>query len=140
MPKLRKECSVCGIFKPPTQFYKQKNGTHGVRGDCKECFVVKGNKYKMENPKKYCLYSIRSQFKAKNRKHQQRVTNIVYNARQSGWLIKPKNCQCCNSIRPLQGHHFDYDRPKDVIWLCLKCHGFLHKYMNFLCQLQDKEE
>ena len=39
-------------------------------------------------------------------------------------LIK---CQKCNSINNLVRHHFDYNKPEEVIILCEKCHKKWHK-------------
>ena len=37
-------------------------------------------------------------------------------------LKKPDGCQSCNETRDLQGHHKDYDKPLEVMWLCRECH------------------
>jgi len=48
---------------------------------------------------------------------------------RKGKIIKPKACQVCgNSEREIQGHHFDYDQPLSVIWLCTFCHRDLHTH------------
>ncbi len=39
-----------------------------------------------------------------------------------GILLKPKKCEVCEKVLPLQGHHEDYTKPLEVIWLCVKCH------------------
>lgn len=41
-------------------------------------------------------------------------------------IEKPLNCQVCNAIEKLEGHHHDYSKPLDVIWCCKKCHGSFH--------------
>lgn len=47
----------------------------------------------------------------------------VRDAIKSGKLIKPKNCVRCNESKKLiDGHHTDYTKPLDVLWLCRKCH------------------
>ena len=42
---------------------------------------------------------------------------------QEGVLIRPSTCTRCGVRGTIQGHHPDYSRPLDVIWLCTKCHG-----------------
>lgn len=39
--------------------------------------------------------------------------------------IKKENCKFCNNIKT-QGHHYDYDKPLEVIWLCASCHIKIH--------------
>ena len=41
---------------------------------------------------------------------------------QCGAVLKPKKCQSCNKVKPLQWHHTDYSKPLDVEWFCVKCH------------------
>lgn len=38
-------------------------------------------------------------------------------------LERPENCQNCGSECKPDAHHEDYDKPLDVIWLCVRCHG-----------------
>jgi len=43
-------------------------------------------------------------------------------------LPKPETCQHCGNIpKKLHGHHEDYSKPFDVIWLCFSCHRHEHK-------------
>ena len=52
----------------------------------------------------------------------------MYYAVRSGDLVRPKNCKRCGSNKhKIHGHHSDYDKPLDVIWLCPKCHIAEHK-------------
>lgn len=40
-------------------------------------------------------------------------------------LVRPEVCESCNTIDEnsvLHGHHDDYSKPLDVLWLCRSCH------------------
>jgi hypothetical protein len=52
----------------------------------------------------------------------------VYNkALERGILVRPSFCSKCGTSDPvIQGHHEDYYRPMEVVWLCQACH--LHKH------------
>jgi len=41
-------------------------------------------------------------------------------------LINPQPCAVCGDVRA-EGHHYDYSRPANVIWLCRKCHKAEHR-------------
>lgn len=42
-----------------------------------------------------------------------------------GELVR-EACLFCASTQNIHGHHRDYSKPLDVIWLCAKCHHRLH--------------
>lgn len=48
------------------------------------------------------------------------------NAVRDGKVTKPQACQACGLSARLHGHHKDYTRPLDVIWLCTPCHVIQH--------------
>jgi hypothetical protein len=58
------------------------------------------------------------------------VNSAVTTALRSGKLKRPDICTRCK-LPPfegcvIQGHHSDYSKPLDVIWLCSECHGREH--------------
>lgn len=45
-----------------------------------------------------------------------------------GKIIKPVRCSMCGECSPkIQGHHSDYTKPLEVIWVCHPCHAHIHK-------------
>jgi len=95
--------------------------------------------YAMEYAKKYYKKIKENKQKLqkgwkKNRienKHIQRTSWLVWQAIKTGTLKKPVHCMCCLSNRKIQAHHEDYSKPYEVLWLCIKCHSFLHSYLYF---------
>lgn len=56
-----------------------------------------------------------------------RKSRIIFsNALQSGKLIRPDNCSKCGVTGKIDGHHEDYSKPLEVIWLCKICHAEIH--------------
>ena len=38
-------------------------------------------------------------------------------------LLRPDKCEQCGKECKPHGHHPDYSKPKEVVWLCVSCHG-----------------
>ena len=54
--------------------------------------------------------------------------NTLKCAIERGEIIRPDNCSRCNIKSDIIGHHEDYSRPLEVIWLCYKCHRKIPPY------------
>tara|TARA_R110000868_G_scaffold133217_4_gene344732 strand:- start:1541 stop:2155 length:615 start_codon:yes stop_codon:yes gene_type:complete len=50
----------------------------------------------------------------------------VNNAIMYGKMIRPSKCSRCPNENNIEGHHTDYSKPLEVIWLCRKCHNKEH--------------
>lgn len=50
---------------------------------------------------------------------------------KSGKLIRPDICDVCNKSGKIQGHHEDYNKPLDIIWMCNYCHLYHHQRSRF---------
>jgi len=53
----------------------------------------------------------------------------IYNdALKNNSLIRSSVCSMCHkpTTETIQGHHADYLKPLDIVWLCRKCHRELH--------------
>jgi len=59
---------------------------------------------------------------------QKRAQGAVERAVANGRLSRPVVCSACNMPHErIEGHHEDYTRPLDVIWLCKPCHRKVHR-------------
>ena len=98
-------------------------------------------KWRKENPEEARLEDKKKSIKyAENRKIHARkyartykkdpiniaARTILSNAVKLGRIKKPNKCMKCGKQVKLQGHHPNYDRPLEVLWVCTKCHGFIH--------------
>ena len=62
------------------------------------------------------------------RPEQIKAQSAVMIAIDNGSLIKQPCSVCRNKEKP-HAHHPDYSKPKEIVWLCLKCHRHIHKIM-----------
>ncbi len=60
--------------------------------------------------------------------HPERIkaNTMVRGAIKRQALHQRNECQCCGSGDRIIGHHEDYSRPLDVVWLCSSCHAKVH--------------
>ncbi len=94
--------------------FKKKNPTY-----IKDYF----KKYKNKNP----FYLI--EYHARYRKEhplEERARRTKQYEIKSGKCERPEKCSLCNKIGKICGHHSDYSKPLDVVWLCGSCHRKLH--------------
>lgn len=65
--------------------------------------------------------------KVEFRRLQDRAWSIFYQALCRGSIVKPTYCQHCGRESKLEAHHYDYNKPLEVQWLCKRCHSKAHK-------------
>lgn len=140
----RKKCKSCNKIFSEEFYYRNSQGY--IHGICKKCYRNKVYKYRVEN-KERIIESLRissrdsirkirrnnpkaftkkiSDWRIKNpKKH--RAHRMVEWAIRKGEL-KRKSCEICGKSNA-QGHHPNYDRPLEVIWLCPIHHKEIHKH------------
>ena len=54
---------------------------------------------------------------------------ILNNKIRDGKIIRGK-CIICGSENFIEAHHRDYSKPLEVIWLCRKHHGYMHRTLS----------
>jgi hypothetical protein len=79
------------------------------------------------------LFAKKSIFKKNEKRRGYPAHTKIGNAVRDGKLIKPDHCTRCNRTGiKIEGHHDDYSKPLDVIWLCVRCHRLRHKELREL--------
>jgi hypothetical protein len=84
-------------------------------------------KLREEDPEKYdsIYHKARKNYRTNHREKYLANSKLEY-ALEVGKIIRPSVCSRCGIECTPQGHHFDYSKPLDVIWLCAKCHAAVH--------------
>ena len=153
---LDKICFKCNIEKPIESFYKHKAMADGHLNKCKSCTILDSSKRATRpdmvdkiREQKRALARNETQ-RATRKKYMQGVGreignlakksyinknpikrkahNLVQTALRNKTLIKPNSCESCKEEKPrISGHHCDYSKPLDVMWLCPSCHSEWHR-------------
>jgi hypothetical protein len=150
-----KECFKCKVELPLDQFYKHPKMKDGHVNKCIECNKadVRGSyrRRPVEERKAYergrlhaehriharlvhyknametnpqSIRDAKSKWYYANRRKKRAETAVARAIRQGRLVRLP--CERCSSPRS-QGHHEDYSKPLDVMWLCAKHHGERHR-------------
>ncbi len=132
-----KWCSKCKETKEVSEFNNLVASKDGKDRICRKCTKEKYDKNRAthisatitwnRNNKKKCLNNLRNY--RKNMSDEQRLRCSVRRklryAVEKG-KIKRGNCCVCNEPNGI-GHHEDYSKPLDVIWVCDKHHKRHHR-------------
>lgn len=56
-----------------------------------------------------------------------RARSLLSNAVCDGKIVRPSQCSLCGfSNGIIEGHHPDYSKPLEVVWVCKSCHIMIH--------------
>lgn len=122
-------CRVCRVVDPPSGFVLRRGRPYQTL--CRACDRERSRNYYLRHRKgdpKYRQYvnkRVRDQESIKLR-----AACHLRNAVHKGAVVKPTHCQDCGLSLPkaqIHGHHPDYTKPLDVIWVCMPCHGKRHR-------------
>jgi len=127
-----KKCFKCQTVKPLTDFYKHPQMGDGYLNKCKECnrndaaLQLAKNKLNplwVEKEKERVRLK---QLKLKGH-HKTSIYAEIKKKITSGEIIK-KPCEVCGNSKS-QGHHEDYSKPFDLVWLCVRHHSDRHIHL-----------
>jgi len=93
----------------------------------KEYYAKQSKSWKEINPERTKELARKHSKISKERypeKNQARL--IVSGAIRKGEIVRPTICSRCKKEGYIEGHHYDFNKPLDVIWLCRKCHAKEH--------------
>jgi hypothetical protein len=58
-----------------------------------------------------------------NNKEKRRAHVVLSRAIGSGKIMRPNECSECKKQCKPDGHHLDYNKPLEVVWICRACHS-----------------
>ena len=138
-----KTCFKCKTEKERSEFYKHSQMGDGLLGKCKDCTKKDSHErhlVKLQDPEWAIKERKRQREKEERRRRAGKVkkykqanskrpkANIdLSNAVRTG-KIQRKPCQVCGKEKA-QGHHEDYSKSLDVVWLCTRHHADRHIYL-----------
>jgi hypothetical protein len=149
----KKTCFKCGRAKNLTDFYKHPQMGDGRLNKCKECTKKDVQQNYRANIDYYKQYEVGRanlphRVQAREEYAQTEAGKISGNRAKRKWVknnpekrnaqtqlsnavrdgrVKKQPCCICKSTRRIHGHHEDYSKPFDVVWLCPKHHIQWHK-------------
>jgi len=135
-------CKKCGITKKKDAFSKGYKTCKSCRSEIerhrytlnKEHILTSKKEYYIENQEKICLQ--KKEYRNNNKSKLRKIDNDRYYrdkdkriavsklkyAVDSGMFERPNKCSKCQIECKPHGHHTDYSKPLDVVWLCEECH------------------
>lgn len=127
---MKKICKDCNLEKDIKEFYKHPQTKDGYLNKCKDCVRQRVKNHRDKNIDRIREYD-RARGQTEKRKAKVKSRNKIYNGVRDGLrkgnIVKSKCCEDCGSSEfKLEGHHFDYSKPLEVVWLCKKCHMKRH--------------
>lgn len=160
-----KVCFKCCCEKPLEDFYAHPKMADGRLGKCKGCAkadTIANRQARVDQYREYdraraslpkrvaarAAYAATDTGRERARlaKRNYRVNHplrakaniALNNAIRDGRLTRDP-CHCCGAAE-VEGHHADYSRPLDVIWLCIEHHNQLHnEHAAHLREIAKKE-
>lgn len=149
-----KVCKICFQEKNEFDFSSNELTKDGFQHICKICYNQKYNKPRLENIKKTkekyrldrkrkYIYELKKEYFGRIKlslvdKLTEKEKEKLYKLKRRAWdsimtelraerLKKLNHCIICESKNDIHKHHEDYEKPYDILWLCAKCHGKIHR-------------
>jgi len=133
-----KRCFRCEEWLPVDDFYRHPQMADGRLGKCIECTKRDATRFRNENLERVRQYD-RDRSRLASRRvviaeraarwarlnpERRKASTAVGNAIRDGRLVRGR-CEVCGSSKS-QGHHRDYTKPLEVMWLCAIHHSEWH--------------
>lgn len=138
---ITKICKECLLEKELSLFYKHPQWVLWTLPRCKECIkawrktererkMARINDTKRNKKTKRILYKrIKSKRRKNNNPEKNKAHLLVYSYFKKSKIIRPNKCSNCFKLWNIELHHEDYNKPNEVIPLCVLCHKQYHSWI-----------
>jgi len=146
-----KTCKGCDVEKPLDDFYKHPKTQDCRASKCKECAKVITRAARAKNVEYYRAYDnerandpgrvaaraayaatedgkaarIRARKRWQSKHPKRKAAHDAVNSALQHKKLTKQPCFMCG-CEEVEAHHADYDRPLDVVWLCVAHHKEIH--------------
>lgn len=96
--------------------------------DWKAAHPEKSKEYSRKRSRKYAIEE-RARRRAWNAKNPEKAyaKGVIANLITAGKIVRPDRCPACGEIKfKIHAHHDDYSKPREIRWLCSRCHKNYH--------------
>lgn len=125
---MEKWCGTCEQFKAQGKFNRNVRRKDGLQAECRECQAKRERRYlESEAGREARKRSEAAKYQKRLRDSPEklRARYTLRYAVRTGKIQRGK-CLRCESMLT-QGHHEDYSKPLEVIWVCVKHHAEMHR-------------
>lgn len=122
---MKDHCQRCKNTDVPLTISSRSKNGH-ISWMCRECLRKRVKAYQATPKGKAIAY--RAIYASIERlRYKQDARQSLNKAIKRGEILKPSTCsQCLKKCSP-HGHHTDYTKPLEVVWLCRQCHADEHR-------------
>ena len=138
-----KRCPHCGVEKPLTDFNADRSRRSGLANWCRPCHRARVRAHHLRTRHADPAAASREcrEWRAANPDSARRTSRRAYAKKMATGAEQAKRkvrdalltgvltrrpCETCGATRA-EGHHNDYAKPLEVVWLCRACHARLHR-------------
>lgn len=115
----KKKCIKCGVPQEIGAFYTHPHMADGHLNKCKECCRKDSIANRIKNRDFYREYDRQRGCRSNNKYRKPGTSNCARD-------LEKQPCEICGYNGYVEAHHEDYDKPKEVTWLCYQHHQALH--------------
>lgn len=143
---MNKPCSRCREVKALDLYNRNRRAKDGRSSECKACHKARtqtpearrrkavtarryNEKHRAENAVRSRLWRTPERAKVQRSRidpYARRARSNLLYAVRTGKIARPDRCSRCGWVCTPHGHHPDYAKPLEVVWLCRVCHGIEH--------------